>query len=97
MSIAERDNFVMPDSILKSPLLEGLRILPDESLLGPAGRNRGSGAKPSPAPEKAQQYGPKPKTYGPAVPQRRSTSTAQRAVYGPRVARNEGPTYEPGE
>ncbi|RME39334.1 MAG: hypothetical protein D6788_05680, partial [Planctomycetota bacterium] len=35
MSIAERDRFVLPDTIRQSPLLEGLRIRPDESLMGP--------------------------------------------------------------
>ncbi len=92
MSVEQRDKFVLPDSIRQSPLMEGLRILPDENLLGPAQRGSRPGRGPSTpdAPrEERKLYGPKPKSYGPTIEQPRTITTAERPVYGPRIARGD--------
>lgn len=74
----ERDKFVLPDSIRTSPLMEGLRIRPDQALMGPKPAN---GAAPTPAaPPAAEPYGPKPKTYGPTLPRPSSTTTTTRMI-----------------
>ena len=90
MSVAERDRFALPDSIRQSPLMEGLRILPDETLMGPRddlGGRQTPSPKPRPVPEK---FGPKPKTYGPVIHRLKQTTTNFRSVYGPKiVARDE--------
>jgi type II secretory pathway component GspD/PulD (secretin) len=98
MSVAERDRFVLPDRIRQSPLMEGLRIRPDEALMGP---DMGSGSEgttiPSPAPptrEGAEYDGPRPKTYGPTLPQSQPASKVQRQVFGPTVVRNDAPIAE---
>ncbi|MFQ5493880.1 MAG: secretin N-terminal domain-containing protein, partial [Phycisphaerae bacterium] len=91
MSIAERDRFVLPDSIRQSPLLEGLRIRPDKNLMGPhTGRPPATGDDgPEKVPSKKRElYGPRPRTYGPVVPRATSTTT-QAAIYGPKIARSE--------
>ncbi len=89
-SIEQRDRFIESRPLYHHPLLEGLRILPDESLLGPTeGHPAKPGQKPESPPEERGLYGPKPKTYGPAIRRPRPTSTTGRAVYGPEVARNE--------
>ena len=101
MSVAERDRFVLPDRIRQSPLMEGLRILPDEALMGPQPVKNGrseEGVKPSstqpPAPGKDQYEGPRPKTYGPSLPKTQPTSTVERAVYGPKIVRNDPPARD---
>jgi len=83
LSLEERDKTGLLGNMRKSPLMEGLRIVPDETLLGP-GRAKGqpagssapaTGAVPASPPVPATsspngapgQYGPKPKRYGPAV------------------------------
>lgn len=96
MSIAERDNFVMPDSIRRNPLLEGLRITPDQGLLGPT-RRKAAPDEPRDRPDKRELYGPKPKMYGPVVPRPKPTATAARTVCGPKIVRNEKRTDEPGQ
>jgi hypothetical protein len=90
MSLTERDIFVLPESIRRSPLMEGLRIVPDETLLGPRQDERGSRPGEGDAPRERKErdlYGPRPKTYGPAVPRPKSTTTTQGPVYGPKVVR----------
>jgi type II secretory pathway component GspD/PulD (secretin) len=94
MSVEQRDNFVLPDSIRQNPLMEGLRILPEESGLGPVdekAKKPGEVAAPraEPAPERRELYGPKPKVYGPVIRQPATTSTALEPVYGPQIAQNE--------
>ncbi len=90
MSVTERDNFVLPESIRRSHLLEGLRIVPDETLMGPK-----SDARPREPADSEQRrrdrelYGPKPKTYGPVVPRPKSTTTTEGPVYGPKVVRRD--------
>jgi type II secretion system protein D len=88
MSVEQRDKFVLPDSIRQSPLMEGLRIRPDESGFGPIEAN-GKAAPPSGKTRAREQYGPKPKTYGPVVKPKASSSTASSGpVYGPKVVAN---------
>ncbi len=88
MALKQRDKYELPQSILQSPLLEGLRILPEQTGLGPVepDETKPLGTHP---PEQRDLYGPKPKTYGPAVPRPMPTSASASAgpVYGPRIAR----------
>ena len=94
MSVEQRDKFVLPDSIRQSPLMEGLRITPQEQALGPQPDDRkkkpGSIESP-PSPDKSggEPFGPKPRTYGPAInrtPPARANATP---TYGPKIARND--------
>jgi general secretion pathway protein D len=86
MSIEHRDKFVLPDSVRQSPLMEGLRIVPGESALGPV---KPTGVKPgdqnSPPAKEERIFGPKPKIYGPTIKGPATTSTA--SVYGPQIVR----------
>ncbi|MCH8252699.1 MAG: hypothetical protein IID36_09635, partial [Planctomycetes bacterium] len=86
MSIEQRDKFVLPDSIRTSPLMEGLRIIPSEAGMGP---KTPEGDEPPTRRIKhdREQYGPKPKTYGPIISRPSVTTTASAAVYGPKVVR----------
>lgn len=100
MSVEQRDKYLLPDSIRQSPLMEGLRITPQEQALGPK-ENRGAAKTPPTGPvtepqrEERERYGPRPKTYGPAITRPTSTSTTQRPVYGPNIARNTEPVAHP--
>jgi len=93
MSVEQRDKYVLPDSVRQNPLMEGLRIKPQEQALGPK-EDQGAAKLPAPAPaveprrEDRELYGPRPKTYGPAITRPTSASTTQRPVYGPTIARN---------
>lgn len=95
MSVEERDRFVMPDTIRQSPLMEGLRIRPEEVGMGPRPANSTTPMSPTtPPPARGNErdlYGPRPKTYGPTItPKSASTSTARGpASYGPKVVRND--------
>ena len=95
MSVEQRDKFVLPDSIRQSPLMEGLRILPDENLLGPNGKQETPAPREVPRRER-KLYGPKPKTYGPTInrPSKLTGTGTKKPVYGPRLA-STGAT-EPG-
>jgi len=90
MSIEQRDKYTESRPLYYDPLLEGLRILPDESLLGPADAAL---AKPDqkvePRPDERDLYGPKPRTYGPVISRPKPTSTTAGPVYGPKVVRND--------
>ncbi|MFQ5462760.1 MAG: secretin N-terminal domain-containing protein [Phycisphaerae bacterium] len=94
MSIEQRDKFIMSDRIRESPLMEGLRITPDEALMGgrePAGVQDGALTPPGrtkTAPPSGRRYGPKPKTYGPVMPRRPATSASAGPVFGPRLAKS---------
>lgn len=102
MAVAERDRYILPPRVLESPLIEGLRIAPRDAGMGPIPRRDsrlkaptdGLGPK---APAQPDSYGPKPRTYGPAVPRTKPTSTTSaETVYGPRVARSiDEPTAAP--
>jgi hypothetical protein len=93
MSVAQRDKYLLPDSIRQSPLMEGLRITPQEQALGPK-EESGAAKVPPPGPvieprrEDRELYGPRPKTYGPVLTRPASTSTTQGPVYGPNIVRN---------
>lgn len=93
MSVAERDRFELPQSISTSPLMDKLRVTPQEAAMGPKTRTIApreapdQGHAPSPSQEPAP---PKPRTYGPEVPRSTTTSTTSTAaarVYGPVVSR----------
>lgn len=93
MSIEQRDKFVLPDTIRTSPLMEGLRIRPEEQGLGPRQElHRGQDAPPVRTPDD-QQFGPKPKTYGPKIEPSTpaTTTTASARVYGPQIPRDRIP------
>jgi len=93
MSVEQRDKFLLPDNIRQSPLMERLQIKPQEQALGPK-EDPGAAKTPAPAPavqpqrEDREQYGPRPKTYGPPITRPTSASTTERPVYGPTIARN---------
>ncbi len=79
-SAEEFDRHLTEPKLRQNPLFEGLRVLPDQDLMGPrnpngdpAGRNRE--VQPD---ERRDLYGPKPQRYGPRV----GHSTAR---YGPTV------------
>jgi len=100
MSKDQRDMFQLPDSIRQSPLMEGLRITPQEQALGPK-VDSGAGKVPPPGPaieprrEDRELYGPRPKTYGPVITRPASTSTTQGPVYGPNIAHNKESVAHP--
>jgi type II secretion system protein D len=95
MSVEQRDKGVMSDSIRRHPLMEGLRILPEETALGPVDKKskKPDKAAPTPVPRKQQRdlYGPKPKVYGPVI-RRSTTSTVMKPEYGPRIAKSDIPS-----
>jgi type II secretion system protein D len=98
MSIEQRDKFILPDSIRHSPLMEGLRITPQEAGLGPresggpgSGKATPQSQKPAAPPEDArdgrEQYGPKPRIYGPPINKPNASSTTSVPFYGPVIAK----------
>ncbi len=90
MSIEERERFTESQRLHQDPLMEGLRILPDESLMGPRdGKKTPPNGRSEPSPDETEIYGPKPRTYGPAITRPRPTSTTARPDYGPTVARRD--------
>jgi general secretion pathway protein D len=98
MSIEQRDKFILPDSIRTSPLMEGLRIKPEECGLGPVSREQALNrpfadpVSPAIAPDNRKglqpEFGPKPKVYGPPINRPTPNDTTSTGVYGPRIARN---------
>ena len=73
MSIEHRDKSgLMTDKILQSPLMEGLRILPEEEVFGPLDEEgeRFGPRRREGVPEDRELYGPTPDVYGPRRPQR---------------------------
>lgn len=98
MAAEIRDRYDLPDAIKQSPLMGGLRIRPDEKLLGPVPPHDPP-AKAAPTPEERELYGPRPKTYGPVVPKAAPATTgatpSEAPVYGPKVVRNDA-AAEPG-
>ncbi len=100
MSVEQRDKFILPDSIRQSPLMEGLRIKPEECGLGPKDSEREHAmSKPAPQPTSPvitpddrkgvhPEYGPKPKIYGPPINRGGPSNTTSTGVYGPRIARS---------
>ena len=93
MSVEQRDKFVLPDSVRQNPLMEGLRVLPDENLLGPNGKRSLPPERDVPR-EERKLYGPKPKTYGPKVTRPSTvTEAVDRPVYGPSIASSDPAPY----
>ncbi len=90
MSVKLRDQSgIIPERIKASPLMQGLRILPEETPgLEPLLEDETLPLRPGqlePMPDR-QLYGPNPEAYGPAVPQRVQIGSATKAeVYGPRL------------
>ena len=74
-------------------MMGSLRILPDESLLGPVDQVPEEGLGPDrlrlPDRQERDLYGPtpRPKTYGPVIPRPTQTTTNEESVYGPKVVR----------
>jgi type II secretion system protein D len=98
MSVEQRDKFILPDSIRQNPLMEGLRITPQEAGLGPrelggpgSGKATPQSQQPAAPPENArddrEQYGPRPKTYGPVINRPGPSSTTSVPVFGPVIAK----------
>lgn len=88
-SMEERDKSGLLNNIGKSPLMEGLQIKPDESLLGPqpdaerpAGAGNAPGNRPG-TPAEPRHYGPKPKVYGPVISEPETTTTARARSVSP--------------
>jgi len=92
MSVEQRDKSgLMTPKILHSPLMEGLRILPEDQAFGSPDEE---GVQPGPrrrheVPEDRELYGPTPDVYGPERPQRikvqesKTTQGEIARVYGP--------------
>lgn len=97
MSVEQRDKFVLPDNIRQHPLMEGLRITPQEQVLGlpPEDRKDRGGIAPEPPRPGAEQkepFGPKPRTYGPAINRTPPSRATAAPTYGPKVAHNDDAT-----
>ncbi len=98
MSVEQRDKYILPDSIRQNPLMEGLRITPQEAGLGPRPADPSvvppmpPAAIPPGQDREREQYGPRPKTYGPPINRPTSTSTTTTGTYGPSIARGSGGT-----
>ena len=84
----QREMYHFPPKMNQSSLLEGLRILPRDTSLGPADRGSEDVSRPEPSREERNLYGPKPQTYGPVILRSETKTTAERPVFGPSVVRN---------
>ncbi|MCP4590345.1 MAG: hypothetical protein GY842_06360, partial [bacterium] len=72
MSVDQRDKSgLMTDNILQSPLLEGLRVLPEDELFGPEDElwEPPDHRRRQEVPQDRELYGPTPDVYGPKRPQ----------------------------
>ncbi|MBI3834274.1 MAG: hypothetical protein HY287_08095 [Planctomycetes bacterium] len=103
-SVNERDRIELSDSLKQNPLMAGLRITPKQcDTLGPEPvhpiSSTQSPTSPSAGPaipalkNENDQFGPKPKSYGPPLPRPQSDHSSPTAeaehTYGPRIARTE--------
>ncbi len=96
MSEQERDRTGrFPERLRRHPLMQGLRIRPEDDLLGPLREGTPAPtAIESPETEKTI-YGPVPKRYGPPRPTvsigdtQTLSQNANRPTYGPRLVRNQ--------
>ncbi|MGB2986165.1 MAG: secretin N-terminal domain-containing protein [Phycisphaerae bacterium] len=97
MSVEQRDKYIESRPLYHHPLLEGLRITPDEDLLGPVDKEWpgpvGPDEKPKQRPDERDLFGPRPepKTYGPVISRPTQTTTIEQPVYGPKIVRNNEP------
>ncbi len=82
-----------PERIKRHPLMQGLRIRADDDLLGPVDDGKDQRRMEIETPELDRSiYGPIPRHYGPTLPTASVEQTgtlSRRAVYGPRLVRNE--------
>ena len=98
ISTEQREMYDFSPWMSQSRLMEGLRILPEDTKLGPT---EDSPSKTEPRlrtrPDERQLYGPKPRVYGPTIKSPAAkTSTANGPVYGPAVKRStRGPDATP--
>jgi len=71
MSVDERNRYELPNRVLESPMMEGLRITPLDAAMGPAkpgATTLGTAAGLNPRPDSSKSYGPNPQVYGPKMP-----------------------------
>lgn len=87
MSVKHRDMGNVKPWMKRHPLMEGLRILPEENGFGPRDELETPypQSQPAPKPRDRSLYGPKPGTYGPTIPTGSRISQASGATYGPIV------------
>lgn len=87
MSVKHRDMGNLKPWMKRHPLMEGLRILPEENGFGPRDELETPYPQSPPVPEPRDRslYGPKPGTYGPTLPTGSRISRASGATYGPIV------------
>jgi type II secretory pathway component GspD/PulD (secretin) len=83
----------LPERIRRHPLMQGLRIRPDEDLFGPMKEGpNGELQPPQEAPERDRSiYGPVPRRYGPPRPTVDAgigPTISKRPTYGPTLARD---------
>ena len=87
----QADRYELTPWIRKNRLMKGLRILPEEGGMGPVDETKSpTPIQKHPHPEPRDQFGPKPKIYGPAIRRSQTETTKRRPVYGPRIARSDG-------
>ena len=83
----QTDRYELTPWIRKNRLMQGLRILPEDAGMGPADEMRSpSWIKEHTRPERRDQFGPRPKVYGPAIRRSHTETTKRRPVYGPKIA-----------
>ena len=88
MSVKHRDMGNLKPWQKRHPLMEGLRILPEENGFGPRDESTSPPypqSQPAHEPRDRSLYGPKPGTYGPTLPTGSRISRASGATYGPIV------------
>lgn len=71
MSVAERNRYELPNRVLESPMMEGLRITPLDAAMGPAKQGAakfGTVGRLNPRTDSSKSYGPNPQVYGPKAP-----------------------------
>ncbi len=78
-----------PERVKRSPLMQGLRITPDEDYFGPIRDTEPRKARPQR--QDRSIYGPMPRTYGPPRPTAAAMSDAEdtKEVYGPALVKND--------
>lgn len=82
------DHYDLTPWVRQNPLLKGLRILADESAMGPEdGGTKPTSIKARPYRERHDQFGPKPRFYGPTIKRSGTETTIRHPVYGPKVVR----------
>lgn len=85
--------YELPESVLNSPLMEGIRITPKQNGLGPVTPQRNKNELIHVEPQQQEprkKYGPRTKTYGPLIsaPVSDKTSKVASASFGPKINNN---------